>query len=81
MSGFKLYEIDHMLAEAIAAAAEKIDPETGELPEDWYNFLDAVQYDRDRKCLDVARYIKSLDAEAEAIKADVRLKSALRYWR
>ena len=65
-----LYELDGMLLEAIAAAEEKINPETGEIPEDWAEFLDAIQGQRDIKALNIARWIKSMEAEAEAIKTE-----------
>lgn len=69
MSGFKLYEINAMLDEAINAAFATAD-DTGVLPDDWARFLDDVQQERDQKCLDVARYIKSCEAEADAIEAE-----------
>jgi antirestriction protein ArdC len=68
----RLYEIAEMLEEAIAAAEAAIDTETGEIPEDWAKFLDDIQMERDEKCLNVARYIKSCSAEADAIAAEVK---------
>jgi hypothetical protein len=74
----KLYEINSMLVEAINVAEELVNPETGELPEDWSNFLDQIQMERDSKCLDVARYIKGLEAEAKAIREEERILAARR---
>lgn len=72
MSGFKLYEIDQLLRDAIIASEEKINPETGEIPEDWSSFLDACQMERDQKCLAVAVYIKERRAEANAISEEAK---------
>ena len=72
-----LYALDDMLRDAIAAAEEKIDPETGEIPEDWAEFLDVIQGQRDIKALNIARWIKSMEAEAEAIKTE-KMKLAQR---
>jgi hypothetical protein len=70
MAGLALYEINAMLQEAIAAAVERIDQETGEIPADWCDFLETVEMARDAKCLDIARVIKSIEAEADAVKAE-----------
>lgn len=68
MSQFKLYEIDQLLRDALLAAEDKIDYETGEIPEDWYEFLEAVQMERDEKCLSVAAVIREFITEADAVK-------------
>jgi outer membrane murein-binding lipoprotein Lpp len=70
MATWKLYEIDDLLRQAIDAADAEINQETGEIPEGWGEFLDAVQLDRDHKVLSVACYIKELDAEAAALKSE-----------
>lgn len=67
---WRLYEINQLLLDAIHAANEKADPETGEIPADWCTFLDGVEIERNTKCLHVARYIKSLRAEAGAVTAE-----------
>jgi hypothetical protein len=77
MAGLALYEINAMLQEAIAAAVERIDQDTGIIPEDWSEFLDAVEMERDKKALDLARWIKSIEAEADAVKLE-KLKLAHR---
>jgi hypothetical protein len=69
-SGFKLYEISSFLEQAIDAAFTEVNEETGEIADDWYKFLDDCQMERDQKALDIARYIKSMLAEAEAIKGE-----------
>lgn len=67
---WKLYEIDDVLRQAIAAAEQAVDTETGELPEDWAEFLTTVQMERDEKALGVACYVRELLAEADAVKAE-----------
>lgn len=63
-----LYEIDHAIAEAFEKA---IDPETGEImdAEAWEQ-LEALQMDRESKVEGVALWVKDLNAEAAAIKAE-----------
>lgn len=63
-----LYEIDHAIAEAFEKA---IDPETGEImdAEAWEQ-LEALQMDRETKVENVALWVKDLNAEAAAIKAE-----------
>ena len=65
-----LYALDDMMRDAITAADEKINPDTGEIPEDWAEFLDAIQGERDTKALNIARWIKGMEAEAEAVKTE-----------
>ena len=72
MSNFRLYEIDAMLRDALEAAEQTIDPETGEIPADWAAFLDDVQMERDKKCLAVAAYIRECMTEAEAVKTETK---------
>ena len=67
-----LYELDNLLRNAINEAEAKIDPETGDIPEDYANFLDGLQMQRDAKCLGVAAYIRECKAEHEAIKAEAK---------
>lgn len=63
-----LYEIDHGLAEAFEKA---IDPETGEIINEaaWAE-LEALQMAREDKLENVALWVKDLNAEAAAIKAE-----------
>jgi hypothetical protein len=71
MNDFRLWEIDGMLREAIAAAEGKIG-EDGVIPDDWAEFLDTVQMERDKKCLAVAAMYREFDAEAEAISEEAK---------
>ena len=57
----KLYEID-------AAIMECIDLETGEIVD--ADRLTALQMEREQKLENVALWIKDLDAEAKALKAE-----------
>ena len=70
MSDFKLYEINNMLEEAINEINNIAEDNEGDVPESWSSLLDEIQMERDKKLLDVARYLKSLDAKAAAIKAE-----------
>lgn len=78
MTGLNLYELSTMLTDALAAAEEKIDQETGEISEDWASFLDAIQMERDTKLLNCGALYKSWDREAEAIRTEERLLAARR---
>ena len=71
MSGFRLWEIDQMLRDAVGAAEGTIG-EDGVIPDDWAAFLDDVQMERDKKCLAVAAVHKELSAEAEAVAAEAK---------
>jgi predicted ATPase with chaperone activity len=73
-----LYELSSMLTDALAAAMEKIDPDTGEIPEDWASFLDAIDMERNTKLLNCGALYKSWDREAEAIRTEERLLAARR---
>jgi hypothetical protein len=68
MSNFRLYEISEMLEQALSNVRKIAEENEGVIPDDWDKFLDEIQMERDKKVLDCARYIKSLRAEAEAIK-------------
>ena len=64
----KLYDIDKALEEALDAA---IDPETGEILDD--NALadvEALQLAREEKLEGVALWVKNMEAEADAVKAE-----------
>jgi hypothetical protein len=78
MAGFALYEIDAMLRQALDAADEWIDRETGEVPEDWARLIEDLQMSRDAKCLSVAAYIREQEAQASAIAEEIdRLEKRL----
>jgi hypothetical protein len=76
MSNFSLYEINDLLRQALDKANEYAEADEGIIPDDWSKFLDEVQMERDTKALDVGRYIKSLEAEAEAVKGEKMRLSA-----
>lgn len=57
--GMSLYEIDQRIENCF-------DPDTGEIKED----LDALEIERAEKIDNIACFIKSLKAEAEAVKAE-----------
>ncbi len=65
---FKLYEIDNLLREALESAP--VNEETGELSDDWGNFLDDIQMERDKKCLAVGAIIREFSAESESVKSE-----------
>lgn len=50
--------------------AQAVDPETGEINEEYMAQLDALEMDRDRKIENVACLIKNLKADAAALKAE-----------
>jgi hypothetical protein len=70
MADFCLYEIDQLLQDTINACLAKAEQAEGEISEDWDEFLEAVRMERDQKALGVARYIKNLLAESEAVKSE-----------
>lgn len=72
MGGLRLWELSDMLRQAVEAAEEKVNPETGEVPEDWAEFLDTIQMERDQKCLNIAALYRELEAEAEAIREEAK---------
>ena len=80
MSGMKLYELNSMLMEAVTIAeAQAFDD--GVIDNNWSAFLDDLEMAREEKILNVARYIKNLEAEAYALKTekdriDARQKTA-----
>lgn len=61
----KLYEIDDEIQDAILAG---VDRETGEISPDLDAMLDALDMERDQKCLAVLAYIKGLELEAATIQ-------------
>jgi hypothetical protein len=67
---FSLYDIDQMLVEAIEAIEAEAEANEGVYSESWDAILEGLQMDRKTKLLDCARYIKSVEAMAEAVKAE-----------
>lgn len=65
-----LYEIDNAIREVLENAA---DPETGELvDEELLAAYDQLRMDRDQKVENIGLYIKNLEADAAAIKAEAK---------
>lgn len=62
-----LYEIADEIERAFG---EAVDPETGEIHEEYMAQLDALEMERDRKVENIACYIKNLKADAAALKAE-----------
>lgn len=64
-----LYQIN---AEIEKCLLEALDPETGEIVEENLNFeaLDALEIEKDQKIENIAKWIKNLKAEAEALKVE-----------
>lgn len=67
-----LYEIGTMYQDGMRIAEEMVNPETGELPPDWAKFLDEIAEVREVKILNIARFIKNLEAEHDAIKSEAK---------
>jgi hypothetical protein len=71
-----LYDLDQRIlavGEYINAYAAEHD---GEIPDDLDAVLDALKIERDDKLLNLARWIKALDAESAAITAEARKLAA-----
>lgn len=64
-----LYEINNQIQEALEKA---VDPETGEINENMYAYLDELTLARDEKAENVALWIKNLKADAAAIKEEAK---------
>jgi len=62
-----LYEIDAAL---LAAYENAVDPETGEISEDWSAAIEQLEMNRERKLEGVACWIKNLKSDAEALRAE-----------
>ena len=68
--GFSLYDIDNMVYTVLENGLI-FDEETGEVLFDEEN-LSSLELERNKKLEAVALYIKSLEAEAEAMKAELK---------
>lgn len=65
-----LYEINRNIEEILDRLYEEVDEETGEVPEDILMELADMQEERKIKLDNIGAYIKNLEAEAAAIKAE-----------
>ena len=72
--GFTLYQLDEAM-EAVISGGFVVDEETGEVLFDSEN-LDALREQRNAKLEAVALFVKNLDAEAAAIRAEVAALAA-----
>lgn len=68
-----LYEIKNEIINAIENA---VDPETGEISDNMYAYLDELTLARDEKAENIALWIKNLDADAKAIKEEAKALAA-----
>lgn len=62
----KLYEISN----EIEAILDQVNPETGEIGELLEQQLNALEMEKGRKALNLAKYMKSIDADINALKAE-----------
>lgn len=67
-----LFDISKALVAAWDAA---IDPETGEIREDSYSVIEQLEMERDAKIENIGCWIKNLEADAAAIKAEAKAMS------
>lgn len=65
-----LYEIDANLADVMAQAVAQAEENNGEISEHLCILLDAVEVERELKIGNICRFIKSLNAEADMVKAE-----------
>ena len=65
-----LYKMNNKIEELIDLLFATIDEETGEVNADVKAELDAIMESRDEKLKNIAFYIKNLEADAEALKAE-----------
>lgn len=62
-----LFEIDLAIEQAFSDA---VDPETGEINDEYMKRLDELEMQRDQKVENIACFIKNLRADAAALKAE-----------
>lgn len=65
-----LYEIDRKIEEILDRLYDEVNEETGEVPDDILFELSEMQEERKIKLDNIGAYIKNLEAEAAAIKAE-----------
>lgn len=66
-----LYEIDRGIEDILNRMFTEVDEETGEVSQDILDELDQMQAARAEKFDNIGAYIKNLEAEAAAIKAEM----------
>lgn len=65
-----LYEIEQAIRDAVDAMLDSVDEETGEVDVELANAINGLQLERAEKLENIGCYIKNLEAEIEAIKAE-----------
>ena len=65
-----LFEIDRRIEEAITDIFNSTDEETGEVDESCVHVLEDLQMQKDEKIENIGCYIKNLNAEIDAFKAE-----------
>lgn len=68
--GLTLYQIDERLQQAMEAADYEASQNDGIIPEELAAQLDGLEMEREQKAINIARYIKNLNAEAAAYDAE-----------
>lgn len=76
MSEFKLYQINEQLEKLLDNIHLIAEENEGEIPDDYSDKLDQINYEKATKVLDIARYIKTLKAKSEAIKKEMDILHA-----
>lgn len=71
IDNLKLYEINDTLRSVLDHIFEIAETNEGEIPELWSELLDDIHLSKEKKSLDIARYIKSLKVEAIGIKSEI----------
>lgn len=71
IDNLKLYEINEQLRHVLEHINEIAEQNEGEIHSSWGQLLDKLSLSKETKILDIARYIKSLRGQAEAIKGEI----------
>lgn len=66
-----LYEINAQIEAVLDRLYEEVDEETGEVSEDVLGELETLKAERDAKLDNIGAYIKNLEADVTAIKAEM----------
>lgn len=67
MSGFKLYEINQQMEDLLDEILKYAEDNLGEIEDEKLTALHEIKAERNVKILDLAKYIKTLEAKADAI--------------
>jgi hypothetical protein len=71
MADFKLYQINEQLEYLLDQIHHIAENNEGEIPENYAIQLDELNFQKEKKILDIAKYIKTLKAKSEAIKNEM----------